>query len=297
MPMGDNALLALGQQSWDGGGPGASMLDRWTAEASLLAGTHRLPVAMQFAMERPMGMGSPTVYDVNNGVASARGMPDNAEDQLRQMAQQRLIQAMRGGLQMSPQEAHVLGSLAQPKMQRDPMEVFRDPDLYRRYRQATAASNGIPINPADLDNETSQLFPQWAGAKSRQAQSGGAPSISAAAAGVQASVANPLLQALRITPDTAAGSIESIIKNRMSPGSKAPLSAEELQQLAAHAKNMRAIDPRWASGINPNGYRHLSELLNMSQGQDPMAAIRAAQQRAQEELDLMNERNTYMSGF
>lgn len=297
MPIGDSTLLSLGQQQWAGGGPGATMLDRWGAESSLMAGTHRLPIAMQYAMDRPAGFGGATIYDVADGVATARGREGNAEDQLRQMAQQRLIQAMRGGLMLNPHEAHVLGSLAQPKMQRDPMEVFRDPDLYRRYRQATSVSSGIPLNPADLDSETAQLFPEWRGSPSRLSQPGGDPSISAAAAGVQSSVANPLLQALRITPDTAAGSIEGIIKSRMSPGSKAPLSADELQQLANHAKNMRAINPRWASGIHSNGYRNLSELLKMSPGQDPMAAIRAAQQRAQEEIDLMNERNAYMSGF
>lgn len=250
MPMGDNALLALGQQSWEGGGPGASMLDRWTAEASLLAGTHRLPVAMQFAMERPMGMGSPTVYDVNNGVASARGMPDNAEDQLRQMAQQRLIQAMRSGASMTPQEAHVLGGLAQPKMQRDPMEVFRDPDLYRRYR----AASGMPLS----EEEFGQLFP---GNIASQRQPGAA-SVSGAAAALQASQGNPLLRAFGITPDTSASTVSSIIHQRMKDN--APLNNDELRQLQDHAKNMQMVDPQWAKpGVNSD-VRFLQKLMSLS---------------------------------
>lgn len=195
--------------------------------------------------------------------------------------------------QMNPVMSLLGGQPFEPR--RDPLAAMSDRGSFARMLGLIAAQNGQQVDPVAINRAADAFFNQ----QSPQPQASGAPTVAQAAAGVQSSVGNPLLAALKITPDTAASSISDIIHRRMSPGSTSPLNDDELMQIVEHARNMKSLNPTWASGIHNNLI--LQELLNMRPGQKPTDAVRSVQQRMKDEADmlqeLISERASYGGGF
>lgn len=188
--------------------------------------------------------------------------------------------------QMNPVMSLLGGQPFEPR--RDPLAAMSDRGSFARMLGLIHAQNGQQVDPVAINRVADAFFNQ----QSPQ-QAGGPRSIADAAQTFKSLSENPLFSALGIMPGSSAGDIESIIKQRMAPGSKSPLAPEDLKQLVAYVKSKQSLDPDWGRNISSEGslgHRNLSELLKLSPEQDPMQAIRTAQESVQRDRSANSRR-------